>query len=112
MTAPDAWLDFGYWADRAGRRGLVTWYARTGQVHWVTPGSGTPELLAVIADEAEVRRQLEGWAEANLTDGIDWVRERLNPGACPACHGEGWVQSNYDDGAVQVACHCVMGDAL
>lgn len=39
--------------------------------------------------------------QATVTDDLD-----LPP--CSTCAGEGWVQSNWDDGPVHVPCHCQM----
>lgn len=104
MSGPDDWLDFGYWLDVDGRRGLVTWFRRTGQVHWLGPRH--PELLATIHDEAEVRRRMAGWEDHVPTEPIDWVRVRLGLAGCPACAGEGWIPSPFDDGPSTVICGC------
>lgn len=64
-------VDFGYWRTSSGRRQLLTWH---------TEGSLYlgDQIVAVIPEEIEVRRRLEGWAEhAGTPDGAGWLAQRL-----------------------------------
>lgn len=96
-------VDFGYWRDSSDRAGLVTWEKCSGRLLYLGPPG--LEVLAVIPDEHAVRTLLSGWQDA-FPDGIEWIRQRLNPMFCPTCHGEGWIPSADDDGSSQRPCWC------
>lgn len=69
--------DWGYWRLSDGRRGLLTWNSCTGVLEMRHP-AGQNILLAVIADELDLRRRLEGWAEHCTTrEGLGWLAQRL-----------------------------------
>jgi hypothetical protein len=93
-------VEFGSdWTDHNGKRFEISWVADTGELYamrepqepidsdpafgftWVEPmdvDTMTVEVLATIAERAEVDRRLDGWQEAMAgADGLAWVRERL-----------------------------------
>lgn len=64
-------VDCGWWRAPGGRRQLLTWHA-TGEL---VLGEN---VVAVISDELEMRRRLEGWAEhAGTAEGNGWLAQRL-----------------------------------
>lgn len=64
-------VDFGYWRAPGGRRQLLTWHT-TGELYL------GDIVVAVISDEIDVRRRLEGWAEhAGTPEGNGWLAQRL-----------------------------------
>jgi hypothetical protein len=75
--APGCWLDFGWW----GRpKRLLSWNAETKELaFWPLHPFEQPTILAVIPDEDEVNRRLDGWADHNTTEeGLTWLAQRLN----------------------------------
>lgn len=72
-------LDFGWWRVANGRRGLLSWNSNTGELTIYEPGNGTRcSVMAVINDEVELRRRLEGWAEhCETREGLGWLAQRL-----------------------------------
>lgn len=72
------WTDFGWWLMPTGMKRLLSWNAGTGQLSLFPLGREPEIVLAVVADEAEVQRRLEGWAEhAGTKDGLGWLAQRL-----------------------------------
>lgn len=65
-------IDMGWWRAPGGRRALLTWDTRTGALFM------GQVILAVITDELEMRRRLDGWVEhAGTPEGSGWLAQRL-----------------------------------
>jgi hypothetical protein len=72
MTA----LDFGWWALPSGQRGLLSWYAHSGELCLDAPLEAM--RLAVVRDEDDVRKRLAGWEHhADTRDGLGWLAAQL-----------------------------------
>lgn len=73
------WCDFGWWTQSTGQKRLLSWNAGTKELtFWPLARWEEPLVLAVIADEDEVRRRLEGWEAYNTSkEGLDWLASRL-----------------------------------
>jgi hypothetical protein len=73
------WADFGWWLHPSGVRKLLSWNAATKELaFWPLTRWDHPTVIAVIADEDEVRRRLDGWADHNDTkEGLGWLAQRL-----------------------------------
>lgn len=70
-------IDFGWWAGRDGRRALLSWWRDGGRL--VLDGPAGVQTIAVIPDEDEVRRRLEGWeAHADQANGLAWLATALD----------------------------------
>jgi hypothetical protein len=82
VSAPDArfiWLDFGWWPQPGGTKKLLSWNAETHELTFWPIAREAPILLAVIPDEDDVRRRLDGWADHNDTkEGLAWLAQRLD----------------------------------
>jgi hypothetical protein len=70
-------VDFGWHRMPNGRGSLLSWYADCGAV--VFDGPGGFHFLGCIADEAVVRRRLEGWEEVerHQPDALAWARAQV-----------------------------------
>ena len=73
------WLDFGWWVQpTTGIRKLLSWNAETKELAFWPINREPPIVLAIIADEDEVRRRLEGWEAHSMTrEGMGWLAGRL-----------------------------------
>lgn len=70
--------DFGWWRISDGRRGLLSWDPATGSLTMFHPNGEACYCLAVITDEIDLRRRLEGWAEhCETREGLGWLAQRL-----------------------------------
>lgn len=74
------WLDFGWWTQTDGPPRLLSWNAATKELtFWPLGHQEPPAVLAVIPDEDEVRRRLEGWETYHTTkEGLAWLARQLN----------------------------------
>jgi elongation factor P hydroxylase len=71
-------IDFGYWRLPDGRRALLCWHPRTGDVVLHHP-SGRSDLITTIHDEAEVRERLVDWpSHCDLRTGLGWLASQLD----------------------------------
>lgn len=62
----------GWWRAPGGRRQLLSWDNRTGALFM------GENILAVLPDELEMRRRMDGWAEhAGTPEGSGWLAQRL-----------------------------------
>lgn len=81
MATPDAkllWLDFGWWSMSNGTKKLLSWNQGTHELCLWPLAREAPIVLAVIIDEDEVRRRLEGWESHNSEkEGLSWLAQRL-----------------------------------
>lgn len=69
-------LDMGWWRTTNGQRRLLTWWPDSGAL--TLDGPGGLDVLAIIHDETELHRRLEGWADhCDLRDGLGWVAQQL-----------------------------------
>ena len=72
------WLDFGWWPQPGGVRRLLSWNEETGELAFWPLNREPANVLAIIKDEDEVRRRLDGWEAYNATpDGEKWLATRL-----------------------------------
>lgn len=73
------WADFGWFLQPDGTRRLLSWNAGTKELKfWSLNRFEKDIVLAVITDEAEVRRRLKGWEDHNTTiDGLAWLAQQL-----------------------------------
>lgn len=70
-------IDFGYWALRDGRRALLTWWPGPGTL--TLSGPDGQQTIAVIPNEDEIRRRLEGYPEhADTPDALGWLASALD----------------------------------
>lgn len=70
-------VDFGMWTTRNGQKALLSWWPDSGAL--TLDGPGGNQLLAVLADEDEIRRRLEGWEhECDRRDCLSWLASRLD----------------------------------
>lgn len=71
--------DFGHdWRLSDGRRGLLSWEPATGVLTLAHPDGRPALVLAVIKDELDLRRRLNGWAEhCGTREGLGWLAQRL-----------------------------------
>ncbi len=73
-------LDFRVWW-RDGRNFpvyRVTWVADTGELYAIDQHDERLEILAIITDEAELEKTLDGWAGVcGLMNSLQWVRNRV-----------------------------------
>jgi hypothetical protein len=78
-TARFIWCDFGWWVHPNGQKKLLSWNAETKELaFWPLTRWEQPVALAVIPDEDEVRRRLDGWDAYNSTkEGLVWLANRL-----------------------------------
>lgn len=72
-------IDFGHqWRLPSGQRCLLCWHCLSGELVLHRPDQRANDILAVIPDETEVRRRLDGWTEhADLKDGLAWLAGQL-----------------------------------
>jgi hypothetical protein len=72
-------IDFGHdWLLPDGRRGMLSWYPFSGELVLHKP-SGRDDVLAVIGDEVELRRRLEGYEHHAFTrSGLSWLTAQLD----------------------------------
>lgn len=80
MSAAEfVWVDFGWWIQPNGLRRLLSWNAATHELaFWPLLRSEKPTIVAVIDDEDELRRRLDGWADHTDTkEGLAWLAQRL-----------------------------------
>jgi hypothetical protein len=71
-------IDFGHWVLPDHRRGLLCWHRLSGDLILHRPDGQTNDLLAVIPDEVELRRRLDGWEHhAFTTNGLAWLAAQL-----------------------------------
>lgn len=79
-NAAFSWVDFGWWPQPSGLKRLLSWNLATKELtFWPLHRAEEPMVLAVILDEDEVRRRLDGWAEHNTTkEGLGWLAQRLD----------------------------------
>jgi hypothetical protein len=69
-------LGWGWHSPDRPRDGLLSWWPDCGAV--VVDGPDGLDVLGFIADEAEIRRRLQGWEEvANQPDALAWARARV-----------------------------------
>lgn len=73
------WLDCGWWLQPNGQRRLLSWNAATKELaFWPLNRQQEPDVVAVIDDENEVRRRLQGWEAHNESkEGLSWLAQRL-----------------------------------
>lgn len=78
-SAQFVWRDFGWWVHSKGQKRLLSWNEATKELSfWPLARWEKPVVLAVIEDEEEVRRRLEGWESYNdTTEGLGWLAARL-----------------------------------
>jgi hypothetical protein len=66
------------WLLSDGRRAALCWYPFSGELVLQKP-SGRNEVLAVIDDEVELRRRLDGWEHHAYTrSGLGWLTSQLD----------------------------------
>jgi hypothetical protein len=54
----------------------LTWWSDSGAV--TLDGPGGLDVLAVVYDEDDIRRRLDGWEfHCDLRDGLGWVAQQL-----------------------------------
>ena len=72
-------IDFGHdWYLSDGRRGMLCWYPFSGELVLHRP-SGRSDVLAVIDDELNVRRRLDGYEHHAYThSGLGWLAGQLD----------------------------------
>jgi hypothetical protein len=73
------YLQLGHdWLLPDGRRAAVCWYPHSGELVLEKP-SGRNEVLAVIDDEVELRRRLDGYEHHAYTrSGLGWLAGQLD----------------------------------
>jgi hypothetical protein len=72
-------LDFGYWRLPDGRRALLCWNPRTGELILHHPDGVTNDLVAVVYTEPELRRRIDGWVDHSTTrEGLGWLAQRMD----------------------------------
>lgn len=72
------WLDFGWWTHTDMPTRLLSWNAATKELAFWPLNREPPVVLAVIPDENEVRRRLEGWEAYHTTkEGLAWLAGQL-----------------------------------
>lgn len=78
-SAKFIWCDFGWWVHPDGHKRLLSWNQATKELSfWPLARWEEPIVLAVIPDEDDVRRLLEGWDTFNHTkEGLSWLAARL-----------------------------------
>lgn len=79
-SARFVWCDFGWWPHGNGRKRLLSWNAETHELtFWPLHRTEQTIVVAVITDEDELRRRLEGWEMHNNTpEGLSWLAQRLD----------------------------------
>jgi hypothetical protein len=64
------------WLTSSGQRRLLTFWADCGAV--TLDGPGGLDVLAIVHNEDDLRRRLDGWADhCDLRDGLGWVAQQL-----------------------------------
>lgn len=99
-------IDLGWFQDKNGKRGLLTWNPADGTLVYNHP-DGVEEIGTVISRE-KLRERLDGWPEQAIRGaGIDWVREKFERSMepCPKCGGTGWRESSVIAGIPEL-CDC------
>lgn len=72
------WWDAGWWTMPTGVKRLLSWNAGTHELSLIPIGREAPIVLAVIADEDDVRRRLAGWQEhCDTKEGLEWLAQQL-----------------------------------
>jgi hypothetical protein len=73
-------IDFGHqWRLPSGQRCLLCWHRISGELVLHRPDQRANDILAVIPDEAEVRRRLDGWLDHTFTsNGLAWLAAKLD----------------------------------
>lgn len=70
-------IDFGYWTLKNGQKALLTYWPGPGSLTLYGPAG--QQIIAVISNEDEVRRRLQGWEEhCDAPDSIGWLAGQLD----------------------------------
>ncbi len=70
-------VDFGWWRLKDGRKALLSWWADSGAL--TLDGPAGAQVVAVVQDEHEIRRLLEGWEDhCGTPDALGWLASALD----------------------------------
>lgn len=72
-------IDFGQWVMPDHRSALLCWHCLSGELVLHKPSGRDNVVLAVIRDEVELRRRLDGWEHHCFTgNGLKWLAEQMD----------------------------------
>jgi len=71
-------IDCGYWVLPDHRRALLCWHPISGELVLHHPAGSKNDVLAIIGDETELRRRIDGWEHHCFTsNGLAWLAGQL-----------------------------------
>jgi len=73
-------IDYGWWPRTSGGQGIrarVTYDEAAGVLFAFHPDLGAEEVLAAAPDRTTIDVLMAGWWDHVDTDGLDWVRDRI-----------------------------------